>query len=221
MPRTHAHTHTIKPTKKTSSFNIFADAVTVTEEYIASANIREIRPALPKGAPQSPQLYIFSFPGTISQPLARQQLAIATTRPHDVTIYVSTCCIVETNNVTSLGQYVINSNSDALIVSLTGTANSSAMTVNVTSSDKINLYAYNFFDYNIDALLVRDVSQLGVYYEVMTLPLGTNPAWFSLSFFVVTACKDNTTVEIRKNKDLGVNLSALSSSDPDVRFQVR
>ena len=95
------------------------------------------------------------------------------------------------------------------------------MTVNVTSSDKINLYAYNFFQYNIDALLVRDVSQLGVYYEVMTLPLGTNPAWFSLSFFVVTACKDNTTVEIRKNKDLGVNLSALSSSDPAVRFQVR
>ena len=95
------------------------------------------------------------------------------------------------------------------------------MTVNVTSSDKINVYAYNFYYYNIDALLVRDVSQLGVYYEVMTSPLGPNPALFSLSFFVVTACKDNTTVEIRKNQDLGVNLSALSSSDPAVRFQVR
>ena len=175
----------------------------------------------PKGATQSPQLYIFSFPGTLSQPLARQQLAIATTRPHDVTLYVSTCCIVETNDVISLGKYVINSNSDALMVPLTGTANSSAMTVNVTSSDKINVYAYNFFQYNIDALLVRDVSQLGVYYEVMTSPFATTPAWLSFSFFMVTACKDNTTVEIRKNQDLGVNLSAISSSDPAVRFQVR
>ena len=204
---------------------LFADAVTSPSENASTINTNTTTktPAITTNA-GNPELYIFSFPESAGQRFSRyqQQLAIATTRPQNVTLYVSTCCDARTASVTYFGPFVINNSSDTLIVPLAGSAYSSSdlLSVNVSSSDKINVYAYNYFTYNIDALQVRDVSQLGLYYEVMTLSIGTSPlSTFSRSFFVVTASEDNTSVEIRKQQSLKADLSAFTSSAP-VPFQV-
>ncbi|XP_070206117.1 uncharacterized protein [Littorina saxatilis] len=85
------------------------------------------------------------------------------------------------------------------------------MSVEITSSDVVNVYAFDYYTSNIDAILVRDVTQLGERYSVMTLPF-TRLSSNQRSFFVVTASEDNTAVVIRKPAGVDVDLSSTSVS---------
>ena len=205
---------------------LFTDAVTNFQRLTRSVSTTPINITLPattnsSNPNETPQVHIFSFPDTTGITVGhhQKQIAIATTRPHNVTLYVSTYFEVGTVRVRNYGPFVISNSSEALVVPMTGSVahSSVVLSVNVSSSDKINVYAYLFFEYNVDALLVRDVSQLGSYYEVMTLPIKASQDKVSKqrkSFFVVTASEDNTTLQIWKQQDLSVALSSFSFSMP-------
>ncbi|XP_076441039.1 uncharacterized protein LOC143280291 [Babylonia areolata] len=156
------------------------------------------------------QTYLFTFPETYEasprtmNTLYNQQLTISTPSPGNVTFRVTAFRWGSGDGgdgvKMELGKYVINNNTWRVVSVMSANAtalNSTLVTVRVTSTGVLNVYAFSFFTKNVDADLVPPVSVLGKDYSLLTLPFNEETV-LSRAFFVATAVEDGTNVTVSK-----------------------
>ncbi|KAL8591336.1 hypothetical protein ACOMHN_052602 [Nucella lapillus] len=186
---------------------------------LAETNHTSTEETSPKDRTPTPQTYIFTYPDTYepvktSADKYRHQLTIATPVSDDVNVTVVTYTPSGSTDK-KLGSYVIHHNT-SVSVSVTSAnsteINSTLLTVKITSSDAINVYAFDYFSKNVDGELIRPVDTLGKEHVVLTLPYNAVTI-LAKAFFVATVVEDNTTVTVSKQSEGQlVNLSSLVSS---------
>lgn len=112
--------------------------------------------------------------------------------------------------------YVISNASKALIVELQESASEvhTAKTVRVTSDDDVDVYAYSVYQ-NPDArpsfsfvngIVFSPVSEKDTHYIVTLIPSTLKDSRLQGSFFVMTATRDNTNVNLTYSRRLSLRL---------------